>query len=285
MKIVIIGARGQLGTDLVRTKPPGVDLAGFDVDDCDITDRERVRTVLRECRPDLVINAAAYVRVDDAEDHADEAFRINAVAAGNVVRACDELGAAIMYLSTDYVFDGAKEPLPYDESDRPNPLNLYGISKHAGEFLVGNYTDRHYIVRTASLYGKAGASGKGGNFVYSILNKAGQGGPLRVVDDIVMSPTYARDLAGCLWEMIVQQKPFGLYHAVNGGHCSWYDFARTIVGLSGLSCECLPVSSREYPTRARRAPWSPLVSAKGIRLRDWQTGLRAFLEEILPLTS
>jgi dTDP-4-dehydrorhamnose reductase len=254
------------------------------VDDCDVTDRERVRAVLRECRPDLVVNAAAYVRVDDAEDHADEAFRINAVAAGNVVKACGESGAALMHLSTDYVFDGAKAPLPYDEFDHPNPLNVYGISKYAGELAVRNYTDRHYIVRTASLYGKAGASGKGGNFVYSILDKARQGGLLRVVDDIVMSPTYALDLSQLLWEMILDRRPFGLYHAVNAGRCSWYEFAQTIVALAGLSCECVPVSCSEYPTRARRSRWSPLVSARGIRLRDWEAGLGSFLREVLSST-
>src|SRR5512139_4016466 len=212
MNVVIIGARGQLGTELLRAKPAGVEMSAFDVDDCDITDRKQVQAVLRASHPDLVVNAAAYVRVDDAEDHAEDAFRINAVAAGNVVRACGEVGAAVMYLSTDYVFDGAKAPLPYGESDRPNPLNVYGISKYAGELAVRNYTDRHYVVRTASLYGKAGACGKGGNFVYTILNKARQGGPLRVVDDIVMSPTYALDLAQCLWDLILHERPFGLYH-------------------------------------------------------------------------
>jgi len=279
MKVVIIGARGQLGTELLRTKPAGVEMSAFDVDDCDITDREQVRAVLRAFRTDLVVNTAAYVRVDDAEDHAEDAFRVNAVAAGNVVRACGEVGAAIMHLSTDYVFDGAKAPLPYGESDRPNPLNVYGISKYAGELAVRNYTDRHYVVRTASLYGKAGACGKGGNFVYTILNKARQGGPLRVVDDIVMSPTYALDLAQWLWDLILHERPFGLYHAVNAGHCSWYEFAKRIVEFSGLSCECLPVSSREYPTKARRSHWSPLVSEKGVELRDWQAGLSAFLRE------
>jgi dTDP-4-dehydrorhamnose reductase len=279
MKVAIIGAKGQLGNDLVRTKPEGIVALPFDLEDVDITERAQVLSLLGESRPFAVINAAAYVKVDDAEDESGEAFRVNALGVKHLAEACSRTGAVLLQVSTDYVFDGLRSGEPYTEDDAPNPVNAYGISKYAGELFVKNYLDRHYVVRTCSLYGAAGARGKGGNFVFTILDRARKGQPLRVVDDIFMSPTYARDAAVWIWDMLRGGYAYGTYHVANSGFCTWYDFARAILGLSGLSADIQPVAHTAYAMKARRPRWSPLASARGLVLRRWESALEAFLGE------
>jgi len=226
----------------------------------------------------MVINCAAYVRVDDCEVHAREAFEVNAIGAGNVARACAAVEALCVYISTDYVFDGSKGS-PYVESDPTRPINVYGASKVAGEHLVQQAAPHSLIVRTSSLFGKTGARGKGGNFVETIVAKAKAGETLRVVDDMTMSPTYARDAATALVELI-KTKADGIVHLTNDGACTWYELAKQIVDIIGLHAAIDPVSSKEYPTRARRPENSALRSEHAaVGLRSWQDGVRAYLFE------
>src|SRR5262245_5622036 len=198
-KVAIFGSTGQLGTDLVDVfKASGFfDVIPLTHEEADCRDADAVRKVVRHSSPQFVINCAAYVRVDDCEDHVHEAFKVNAIGALNIARACAEVDARCIYISTDYVFDGEKAT-PYVESDTPNPINVYGASKLAGEYLVRQSAPRWLIVRVSSLFGKSGARGKGGNFIETVVRKAKAGNQLHMINDITMSPTYARDAAVAL---------------------------------------------------------------------------------------
>jgi dTDP-4-dehydrorhamnose reductase len=279
-RVAVFGSTGQLGTDLVEllTKSSGYNVAPLTHRDADCTAAGTVRDVLRDIRPHAVVNSAAYVRVDDCEDHAREAFEVNAVGAFNIGRACAELGALCVYISTDYVFDGAKAE-PYAESDTTFPINVYGASKLAGEFLVRQTASRWLIARSASLFGSTGARGKGGNFVEAILARAKRGDPLTVVNDVSMSPTYSRDAAAALVALL-ETGTDGIVHLTNAGACTWYEFAKHAVELSGVQTSIAPVASEHYPQRARRPKNSALTSERGIvRLRPWQDALKAYLLE------
>jgi dTDP-4-dehydrorhamnose reductase len=229
-----------------------------------------------------VVNCAAFVRVDDAEARPEDAFRVNGVGALNVARACAKLDALCVYVSTDYVFDGTKGA-PYTEADTPHPINVYGISKLAGEYLVQATCPRWLIVRTASLFGKAGSSGKGGNFVETILAKARVGEPLRLVNDIRMSPTYTRDAAQAL-ERLFFHSASGLFHLANAGNCTWYEFACKALELAGLDNSVEAISSSNYAMQAQRPRNSSLESSKldlslrGAR-RPWHEALKEYLIE------
>lgn len=277
MNILLTGANGQLGSDIIKTKPDYVEILPYGRQDLDITDRDKTHFILREKRPEVVINAAAYVRVDDAEDNVMEAFRINAAGVKNLVDACNETGSLIVHISTDYVFDGRKSFVPYNEEDIPNPLNVYGMSKFSGELFVKNYAYKAYIIRTASLYGKSGASGKGGNFVYTVMDRLAKGQTMKIVNDIYMSPTCTYDLAQEIWRLLAEKRSYGIYHAVNDGYCSWYEFARKVSLLAGLNGKIVPVSHKEYITKAKRPLWSPLISIKGITMAPWEKALQVFI--------
>ena len=283
MKVALIGANGQLGTDLIRTKPEGIDLVPLTRKAMDVRDKDKVEEVLYEVKPDLVINTSAYVKVDLAEEEVEEAFRVNAVGVRNIAGACLKIGVPFLHISTDYVFDGGKlsKREPYYEEDVPNPINIYGISKLAGEHIVRNYLEKHYIVRSSSLYGIAGASGKGGNFPYTILRKAKAGEKIRVVDDIYMVPTHTYDLAQGIWRLVLEEHPYGTYHITHTGYCSWYEFARKILELAGIDAYIEPVKHTDFPTKARRPLWSVLGTRRGIELGPWERGLEKFISEAL----
>ncbi len=281
MKIAIVGSRGQLGQDLVRTAPSEAELTTFTHGDFDITDREDVFDFLAgEERFDVVINTAAFHKTDLCEDEPQKAFLVNAVGVKNLAEACEKTGSVLVHISTDYVFDGRKlsKREPYYEEDTPNPINIYGVSKLAGEHIVRNYLERHYIVRSSSLYGVAGASGKGGNFPYTILRKAKAGEKLRVVDDIYMVPTHTYDLAQGIWRLVLENHPYGTYHITHTGCCSWYEFAKKILELAGIDADIVPVKHTEFPTKARRPLWSVLGTRKGIELCPWEEGLERFIK-------
>jgi dTDP-4-dehydrorhamnose reductase len=277
MRVAVIGASGQLGTDLVRVF--GDRAIAITHRDLEVTDAEAVRRLLSQLGPDAVVNTAAFHRVDACEEDPDLAWRVNALGARHVALACAEINAACVYVSTDYVFDGEKGG-PYTEEDRPRPLNTYGITKLAGE----HYTmlcPRHYVVRVASLFGAAGASGKGGNFVETMIKKARAGEPVRVVDDIRMSPTYTRDAARLIRALLENQYPYGVYHLANAGSCSWYEFASEIFRQLGLEADLAPISSEALAQKARRPRDSSLASSRlaGLQVRPWEGALRAYLEE------
>ena len=228
MKVFVIGANGQLGSELVAAPPDGVTVIALTRQDVDVTDSDRVRALLTQHRPDAVINTAAFHKTDACEDDPALTFRVNATAVRDLALGCAETGATLLHLSTDYVFGGREGGRAFVESDPVMPLNTYGVSKAAGEFLVRSLLPSHYIVRTASLFGRAGASGKGGNFVTAMLKAAASGAPVTVIDDVCMSPTYATDAAQAIWEILLSGKPPGVYHVTNGGMATWFEFAQAI---------------------------------------------------------
>lgn len=283
MRIAIIGANGQLGSDLVKvfnsSKHEIVPLTHADID---VTKSELSEKVLRNVQPDVIINCAAYVRVDDAEDNADIAFGVNAIGARNVARICEELNSTLMHISTDYVFDGRKEK-PYIEDDVPNPVNVYGNSKLAGEYFVRNIPEGYYVIRSSSLFGAAEARGKGGNFVENMIKKAKSFEEIRVVDDMVMSPTYTRDAAGMIRDILMAELPSGIYHVANSGSCSWFDFTKAIFEMQDMDVNLLPIKTSALRSKAKRPMFSALVSARlkkhGLEMPSWGDGLRGYLNE------
>jgi dTDP-4-dehydrorhamnose reductase len=281
VKLAVLGSTGQLGSDLVRafTEASGYRLVPITHAQVEVTDSVAVSRAIGEICPDIVVNCAAFHRVDECEDRPAEAFGVNSVGALHVARACAEVNALCVYISTDYVFDGEKGR-PYTESDAPSPINAYGASKLAGEHLVRQTCPRWLIIRVASLFGKAGARGKGGNFVETILAGAKEGRPLRVVNDIRMSPTYTYDAALALVRL-VRQGATGLVHVTNAGACTWHEFARKALELVGSDTKVESISSSDYPAKARRPRDSSLRSGKfpARGLRPWEEALMAYLVE------
>jgi dTDP-4-dehydrorhamnose reductase len=281
VKFVILGAGGQLAHDLLR-RLGGEDVLPLTHEDLDISNPEGVRKVIADAEPDVVINTAAFHQVDACEDEPERAFLVNALGVRNVAEACTEVDSVLVHLSTDYVFDGSRRK-PWNESDLPNPLSVYGASKVAGEYFARNISPRHFVVRSSGLYGVKGASGKGGNFVETMLRVAREGKPLRVVDDQVLSPTYTKDLAAKILELIGSDR-YGLFHISNSGECSWYAFARAIFELAGVDADLKPTISEEYPQKARRPPYSVLdndaLRNLGLALlRPWREALGDYLVE------
>lgn len=282
MKVAVTGANGQLGTDLCRA------LHNFDVvslthADIEIADMTSVKKVMLKHKPAVIINTAGYVRVDDCEDERDKAFSVNALGARNVAVVAQELGARLIHLGTDYVFGGdeSHKNNPYTEFDVPAPLNTYGRSMLAGEDFVRHLCCRHFIVRTSGLYGIAGSSGKRGNFVETMLKRARERDELRVVDDQVLSPTYTRDLAHKIAQLILTEY-YGIFHITNRGACSWYEFAVEILKQAGLRSPIIPITSDQFPRKARRPHFSVLDNYH-LRLlgtddmRPWQEALKDYL--------
>lgn len=289
MNVAVLGANGQLGTDLVRVlrNAAGYSVFPFTHDQIEVADSESVRTGLGRVRPDLVVNCAAFHRVDECEERPEEAMRVNALGGLNVARTCASLDAACVYISTDYVFGGQGRGA-YSEADPPAPVNVYGVSKRAGELLVVQACPRWLIVRTASLFGTTRSRAKKGNFVETILDRAEAGLPLKVVEDVRMSPTYTHDAALAL-EWLIRHHADGLFHLTNAGSCTWHEFASRIVAYAGLSMTVIPIPSSEYPTRARRPGDSSLRSVRlpdPVRrcLRPWHQALQAYLDEREALT-
>jgi dTDP-4-dehydrorhamnose reductase len=281
MKVMLIGARGQLGTDLVKALA-GWELIPLTHADLEIGDAEQVRQAVSENSPDVVINTAAFHKVEWCEEQPEKAFQVNAVAARNLAQACAAHNAILVHFSTDYVFGGGARR-PFSEIDPPRPLNVYGVSKLAGEHLVRETCPRHFIVRTSGLYGVAGASGKGGNFAELMIRLAREKKPIRVVTDQVLSPTYTRDLA---WQIknLVCTGAYGLYHVTNRGQCSWYEFAGRIFRLLNWDPDFAPTSSAAFGATVRRPDFSVLANdAIGgtdcPEMRPWEEAIEAYLHE------
>jgi dTDP-4-dehydrorhamnose reductase len=258
--VLIFGGRGMLGSDLVSANPGAVSFGR----DLDITDREAVIREIADYRPRVVINAAAYTDVDGCEDNREHAMDVNGRAPGFIAEACCETGAILVHFSTDYVFDGEQEE--YRESDRPNPVNVYGRSKLLGEENIRKATDDFRIVRTSWLFGRNGR-----NFVETMIALSRKEEVIRVVNDQFGKPTYARDLAAAIPEVVSAQP--GIFHLTNEGRCSWFEFASAIIP------NAVPCSSGEYVRKARRPKFSVLCNTRISRLRPWRAALGAYLEE------
>jgi len=285
MRIAVIGSQGQLGSDLVEVLSSAgryqvVSLAHPQVD---VTDRESVTGAIGKESFEVVVNCAAFTRVDDCEDSPGSALLVNGQGAFEVARACAAARALCVHISTDYVFSGDKG-LPYSEEDPVGPINVYGTSKLAGEILVRQAADRWLIVRISSVFGKAGSRAKGGNFVETILSKARSGERVKIVNDIWMSPTYTRDAARCI-ETLISLGASGLFHAPNGGRCTWFEFGTAALRIAGISAPVEPTSSASYPTKARRPRDSSLSNNRLEKLlshsiRPWEDALKAYLTEM-----
>jgi dTDP-4-dehydrorhamnose reductase len=280
-RYVVIGATGQLGSDLVRTFDLPGELVPLSTRDVDIRDAASTRAVLEALRPTCVLNTAAYNLVDRAEDDGASAFALNAEAVGTLADVCRAAGARLVHFSTDYVFDGHKRT-PYVETDAPAPLGAYGESKLAGERQALERCERTVIFRVSGLFGIAGTSGKG-NFVETMLRLAREGKPLRVVADQVLGPSYTLDLARKVWA-VLPKATHSLYHLTSGGQTSWYDFARRAFELAGVTADITPVTAAEFGARARRPAYSVLghahLAALGEDdLRPWDAALAAYIAE------
>ena len=280
MRLLVLGGWGQLGSELAGVAKGRHELIRPPRADVDITDRRAVERVVEEVRPHAVIDAAAFHKVEECEERPDAAFAVNAVGAWNVGRASDRVGARCMFVSSDYVFDG-EEARGYGEDNPVNPLNVYGVSKAAGEWLVRLACPDSLVVRGSSLFGHAGSSGKGGNFVEAMLAKAAAGEPVSVVDDVVMAPTWARDMAERMLLLLEHDASPGVYHAANSGSCSWFEFARGIFDLSGTEVALSARASEDGPVRRPR--FSVLLDTKSEGLgippsRPWPEALAWYLE-------
>ncbi len=284
MKILIIGADGQLGTDLCRVFK-GRDLIPLTQSEIEVTSMESVEKAFVKYQPEAIINTAAFIRVDDCETEQDKAYAVNAMGARNVAVQAQKIGAKLAQISTDYVFGG--DPLirqdGYTEFDKPIPLNIYGKSKLSGEELVRNLCQKHMVVRSSGLFGVAGAAGKGGNFIETMIKLAKEKPELRVVSDQVFSPTYTLDLANKIAE-IVETEYYGTFHITNSGTCSWYELTRETLDAIGNKTPVIPITSDQYPQKAKRPAYSVLrnyqLQLLGISpVRSWQEALREYLRE------
>ena len=276
IKIMVTGANGQLGQELVRQLTASeVELVAFTKEELDITNCDQVSSVCNELRPDVIINAAAYTNVDGAEANPELAYQVNAVGQRNLAFAAENIGAKICYISTDYVFNG-QATSPYNEYSNTEPLGVYGQSKYAGEFLTSTLSSRYFIVRTAWVYGEFGA-----NFVKTMLKLAEERDELGVVHDQIGSPTYTVDLAQFLIELVGTDK-YGIYHCTNSGTCSWYEFAQEIFKLANKEIAVKPLTTEQFPRPAKRPAYSVLgdlaLRVNGFTpRRHWKDALREYL--------
>ena len=279
MKVLVTGVKGQLGYDVVNELNKRGHMAiGTDIEEMDITDANSVDSVIKGNAPDAVIHCAAYTAVDAAEDNAELCRKINAEGTQNIANVCKELDIKMIYISTDYVFDGEGERA-WEPDDERTPLNVYGQTKYEGELAVQNTLDKYFIVRIAWVFGMNGK-----NFIKTMLNLGKTRDSITVVNDQFGSPTYTFDLARLLVDMVETEK-YGIYHATNEGICTWYEFACEIFRQAGIDVKVLPVSAAEYPAKAKRPSNSRMSKEKltenGFeKLPTWQDALSRYLKEI-----
>lgn len=283
MRFAVIGAAGQLGSELCEQL--GANAVGWTRSQIDLLSRDAIEQALREHAPDIVINAAAYNKVDLAEDEPEKAYETNALGPRLLAQLCAQHNMTLVHVSTDYVF-GADicRSTPYVESDAPGPVSAYGISKLSGEYYVRSLCPRHFVIRTCGLYGHAARQGAGkGNFVETMIRLGQQRDVLRVVDDQVCTPTSVRHLARALIQLATTNA-YGLYHATNSGTATWARLAEAIFEFLQMPTRVERISSADYPTKALRPGYSvlnchKLANAVGSALPDWQTAVREYLEE------
>lgn len=292
MKILITGCNGQLGNELQSIIKSGKaeinevsenirksEIVALDVEELDITNLTKVREILNDVRPDVVINCAAATNVDGCEGNEDFAFRVNSIGSRNLAIICEEIGAKLVQVSTDYVFSGVSNK-PLTEYDLTAPYSVYGKTKLLGEQYVQQFCSKYFIVRTAWLYGHIGK-----NFVYTMMRLGKEKDIIKVVDDQRGSPTHANDLAYHILKLI-ETEEYGIYHCTGKGECTWYEFAKMIIELSGERCEVKPCTSEEYVTPAKRPEYSSLDnmmlrSTVGDEMRDWKEAIKSFIEKVM----
>ncbi len=285
MSVLVLGPNGQLGSDLFRvnaSRKCPANLVPMGRQELDVSQPEDVHEVLMRQEFETLINCTSYHKIDEVEKNATRAFAINAHAVKTMAEMCQQKHARFIHISTDHVFSGQRTT-PYKETDGTAPINVYGASKAMGETLACLVHDRTYVLRVASLFGIAGASGKGGNFVETMLRVGREKGELRVVDDITMSPTSTADVAGIILELIDRGAEPGIYHAVNSGQATWYEFAKDIIHRGGITAEVVPITSDEFPTVAARPAYSVLDNKKMAAvvgdIHHWEEALDRYLDK------
>jgi dTDP-4-dehydrorhamnose reductase len=284
VRALVTGAAGQLGVELLKTAPPQFEVVGLDHRECDVTDREQVDAAVATHRSDVVINTAAFTMVDEAERQPALAYAVNATGAGNVAAAAETVGARVIHVSTDYVFDGTGRK-PYRPESASNPINVYGASKLGGEKEVQRWSSNFLIIRSSWLYASHGK-----NFLRTILAALQAAKPLQVVSDLTGVPTSARSLALTIWKCAARSEVRGIHHWVDDGTASWYDFAVSIQEIAlrqrliGKPVPITPISWKEYKAQALRPPYS-VLDARGLsraiqqQPRPWRRSLAEVLEE------
>jgi len=284
MRVALVGAAGQLGTALAACLPQANSIVAMTHSEIEICDPASVDAALRAAAADCVINAAAYNFVDRAEDEPDLAHAVNAIGPQILARWCARHKAALVHVSTDYVFSGDAGDAPHVETDPPAPESAYARSKLAGEEFVQAECPSHFVIRTCGLYGRAQTAGKG-NFVRTMLRMASEGRPLKVVDDQHCTPSFATDVATAIWKLL-QTTRFGLYHMTNAGETTWHGFACEVFRVAGLNVEVTAIPSRDFPQKAKRPAHSVLDCSKlaatiGAGLPTWQNALTRYVPQIL----
>lgn len=282
MKVAVIGANGQLGSDICEAFQPQHEVEPLTHADIEIADINDVESKLSSINPSLVINTAAYHIVPQCEDEPEKAFSINGLGSLNLARVSQKLSSALVHFSTDYVFDGEKKQ-PYVEDDLPNPLNVYAVTKLAGENFVRNYCDRHFVVRVSGVYGKVPCRAKGGNFITTMIKAAGERPEVKVVDDEVLTPSSAFDIARNT-VALVKNGSYGLYHMTCEGECSWYEFAQAIFEILDLKTPLSSCKSSDFPQTVKRPFYSVLENAELKRIGEnvmpgWRDSLESFLKK------
>ena len=281
MKLAVIGANGQLGTDLLEVLSKEHDVTGLNHADIEITDIDSVKKALSAIKPAIVLNTAAYHIVPEAEKFAAKAFQINGIGAMNLAKICQDLDIRLVHYSTDYVFDGKKQK-PYNEDDRPNPLSVYANTKLSGEFFASNYCDQSYVIRVSGIYGKIPCRAKGGNFITTMIKLANEKPEVRVVNDEILTPTPTWHIAKNTASLI-KTDAFGLYHMSCEGEVSWYEFAKVIWETLQLKTPLYAASVNDFPLVVKRPFYSVLenrnLNKLGINeMPEWKEALIQFLK-------
>jgi dTDP-4-dehydrorhamnose reductase len=282
MKIAVIGANGQLGSDAVAAfRANGDEVFPLTHEDIELQDVDSVSTCMGQFRPQIIVNTAAMHHVENCEREPQKAFAVNGLGTRNLALVARDVGAVLMHVSTDYVFDGVKGS-PYEESDAPNPLNVYGNTKLCGEYFVRSTLDKHFVLRTSAIYGRSPCRAKGGlNFIELMLKLARERGEVRVVDCEFVSPTSTADL-GRQMVALSRSDSYGLYHATAEGSCSWHEFAGEIFALTGTKVSLKVAGPNEFPAKVPRPKYSVLEN-RGLKTRQlnifrpWQDGVREYL--------
>lgn len=281
-KILLLGANGQLGSDIrkVAADHANIELIAVTRKVLNV-ETDKIQDKLSKFLPvDYVINATSYHKTDECEDFPDKSFRVNASFPYELAKFCQHHDITLFHITTDYVFDGHKTE-PYIETDVPNPINIYGLSKYAGEIAVRQYMEHYFIFRVSSLFGVAGASGKGGNFIETMLKMACEGKPIKVIDDQFMVPTHTLDIAKAILNFVIKDiRAYGIYHCVSNGFCSWYEFAAKIFELSGVKADLRPSLYADFKAKARRPKYSVLANAKlssYVMMPSWENALKDYL--------
>jgi dTDP-4-dehydrorhamnose reductase len=276
MRVLVTGVGGQLGYDVVkRLQENNIECLGTDRNALDITNKVQTKEVITSYKPDVVVHCAAYTAVDKAEDERELCYNVNVLGTRYVAEACNEIDSRLVYISTDYVFDGEGDK-PFEVTDKPNPINYYGKTKYEGELEVKKNLDKHFIIRISWVFGS-----NGNNFVKTMLRLGKERDEISVVADQIGSPTYTYDLSRLIAEMI-RTKKYGIYHATNEGFCSWYEFASEIFEQAGVDVKVNPIKTEDYPTKAKRPINSrmstqKLEDARLERLSKWQDALKHYL--------